>query len=52
MAGQEPTSIWEWITAAIGFAIVVTVIGFMSYEALTSSDLPADMRELIEETGH
>jgi uncharacterized protein (TIGR02588 family) len=35
----EP-SIWEWVAAGIGGALVVAVVGFMAYEAATLSPHP------------
>jgi uncharacterized protein (TIGR02588 family) len=35
----EP-SIWEWVAAAIGGALVVAVVAFMAYEAATLSPHP------------
>jgi uncharacterized protein (TIGR02588 family) len=33
-------SIWEWVAAGIGGALVVAVLGFMAYEAATLSSHP------------
>ena len=32
------TSAWEWVAAAIGGAILATILGFLVYEGLTSPD--------------
>jgi uncharacterized protein (TIGR02588 family) len=36
--------IWEWITAAIGFVLVASVIGFLLYEALSGNQMPPDVK--------
>lgn len=42
------TSVWEWIFAFIGLALVVGAIGFMLYEALWESESPPDIKVQVE----
>jgi uncharacterized protein (TIGR02588 family) len=40
--------LWEWVSAAIGLAIVLGVLGFLLYEAVGGSRLPPDVSLSID----
>lgn len=46
--GGDKTSVWEWITAFIGLALVVGAIGFMLYKAIAGAEAPPSVSVKIE----
>lgn len=41
-------SVWEWLTAFVGLALVVGAIGFTLYKAIWGSEEPPDIKIRIE----
>jgi uncharacterized protein (TIGR02588 family) len=40
----ETIPIWEWIVGGIGLILVISVVGFLLYEALAGNQMPPDVR--------
>lgn len=46
---QDDTSIWEWVAALIGAALVVGIVGFLVMEALRERSTPPQIEiEVVE----
>ena len=47
--GQPRNSVLEWAVAGLGFVLVAFAVGFMTFQAFTSQDLPPNIEVRVQD---